>query len=44
MEKTANNQQSKQEEVKERVNALLSQLENGIKEMFESDGLLFQYM
>ena len=38
MEKTANNQQSKQEEVKERVNALLSQLENGIKEMFESDG------
>lgn len=38
MEETANNQQSKQEEVKERVNALLSQLENGIKEMFESDG------
>lgn len=38
MEKTANNQQSKQEEVKERVNALLSQLENGIREMFESDG------
>lgn len=38
MEKTANNQQSKQEKVKESVNALLNQLEDGIKEMFESDG------
>lgn len=37
MENTTDNQMSKQEEVKERVNALLNQLEDGIKGLFESE-------
>lgn len=37
MENTIDNQMSKQEEVKERVKALLNQLEDGIKNLFESE-------
>lgn len=37
MENTIDNQMSKQEEVKERVKALLNQLEDGIKGLFESE-------
>lgn len=37
MENTTDNQMSKQEEVKERVKALLNQLEDGIKGLFESE-------
>lgn len=37
MENTVSNQQSKHDEVKERVNALLNELEDGIKDLYESD-------
>lgn len=37
MKEKTDNHISKSEEVKERVNALLSQLEDGIKDLFESD-------
>lgn len=37
MENTTDNQMSKQEDVKERVKALLNQLEDGIKNLFESE-------
>lgn len=37
MKETTNNHTSKSEKVKERVNALLDQLEDGISKLFESD-------